>query len=369
MHVGGTVLSVDIAVHPTLGWPAVVAVEASLTSRDTPHVLVRAYNPITRRWGSTQSLGSQGTALFSRFRTAQIAISADNTIHVVWGPGRIAKLGLYASESHDYGETWSEPRIIAQASYGVFDIATSLDGALFVLANSEAHQQPLFIRRSTDGQWQPPELLPMPSWYGSTGALSVTGEGAYPNILLLSTGGGGSSADNAVFSAYHQGQSGPWNVERHLVSADTIDLLTHVRATPLSEATLFTFAMDAHADVYALRMHNGQRQAITRVVQNSGKQTPYATAAFDPFTQRSIVLWTCCADARFVAAESTHYARWNTSDNDVWLPDNATPLLTGAISAADLASAQAHNSRQVWLVWAESVHDVMVRSLDLDLIK
>ena len=368
MHMGGTILSIDIAVHPSMGWPAVVAVEASLTTMDKPHVFVRTYNPVTRRWGSTQSIGSQGTALFSRFRTAQIAISADNTIHLVWGPGQIPKLGLYAIESHDYGESWSSPRVIAHQSYGVFDIAAAADGSVFVLANSEAKQHPLIIRRSSQGQWQPPEVLAMPSWYGSTGALSIAGEGQQANITLVTTGGGGSSTDNSLFSAQRKGPNGLWNLEHHLVKTDKIDLLTHVRAIPLPDGTLFTFAMDAHNNVYALRIRNGQRQPIMQVVQGSGQQTPYIAAAYDPIKQRSFVLWTCCANASFVAAESTHYARWNTSNNDVWYPQKATPILTGAISAADLASAQANNSHQVWLAWAESVHDGMVPSFDLALL-
>jgi hypothetical protein len=369
LHVAGTLLSVDLDVHPDSGWPALAAVEAALTTRDDAHVFARSFNPRAQAWGSAQSLGSGDSALYTRFRTAAVTITPEGVVHVAWGVARRPRLGIYAAYSTDYGETWSRPTPIASDTYGVLDMAAAQDGSLFVLANGETSHTPLLIRRDARGVWQAPEALPVPSWYGTAGALVLLGEGPEASIVCVTTGGGEGSADNAVFVSRRAVYGGRWISRRYYVGDPAGGLLVHVRAAHLgAQAALFTFSMDGQQAVYGLLATGGEDGLLQRIVARGPGSEPYAATAYDPLSDQAVVLWTCCADALFVAAPSTHYAAWSAPGGGAWHAEGDVPLVSGAESAADTAIAQARNSRQVWLAWAERVHDVKARALDLALL-
>lgn len=374
-----TILQVAVAVHPTAWWPAVGAVAAPLVRQDDPRVFVRAFNPITQRWGTTQSLGSGGSGLLrSRFRTLQIAISANDELIAVWGVTKQPRLGLMSSISRDYGETWSTPQAIAQDTYGVLGLAVTLDGHAAALTISEAQpQQPLLIRRTPDGQWLTPEPIPVPAWYGSSGAILIRGDGDQATVVVATSGGGASSADNTLFVSTRTLIGGPWTITRLTIpspDARSADLLTHLHAIPVGErGVLVGFGMAGRTVLYTTlsRDMGATWSAVQTVVATSGRVPPYLALAHDPIAQRSIIFWTCCQDATFVGKESTHYATWGDASTGQWQPEPGqlgTPLITQAIAAADTASAQAPNDRQVWLAWVEQVHSVRVRAFDLDQI-
>jgi hypothetical protein len=366
LRLAGTVLNVDIAVHPREGWPAVVAVDAPLTTRDEARPYVRVLHPLAHSWGSAQSLGSGDSALATRFRTVAVATATDGTVYVAWGAARSPRLGVYAAWSRDYGQTWSTPEPIAADTYGVLDMLSLPVVGSAVLVNGVHVRRPMLIERTATGNWSEPQALPVPGWYGTSGALALLGQGDGAEIVAATSGGGGSSADDTLFVARRLLAGGAWQVERR--QAGTGGLLARLRSANLGEqGALFTFEPDGLSAVYGVLVgHNGV--AVERIVAGGAGAEPYAAPAYDAASRQAIVLWTCCTDALFVAAPSTHYAAWGTLGRNDWHSPRTTALITGAESAADTAVAQVAGSQQIWLAWADTVHDVRVRALDLRLV-
>jgi hypothetical protein len=366
LRLAGTVLSVDIAVHPREGWPAVVAVDAPLTTRDEARPYVRVLHPLAHSWGSAQSLGSGNSGLATRFRTAAVATASDGSVYVAWGAARSPRLGVYAAWSRDYGATWSTPEPLVADSYGVLDMLALPDGGIAVLANGERVRRPLLIERSPAGSWSEPQALPVPSWYGTSGALAVLGQGDDAEIVAATSGGGESSPNDMLFVARRRLSGGAWQVERR--QAGTGGLLARLRSVDLGEqGALFTFESDGMSAVYGVLV--GPNGVVAeRIVAGGAGAEPYAAPAYDAASRQAIVLWTCCADALFVAAPSTHYAAWGAPGRADWHSPRTAALITGAESAADTAIAQVAGSEQIWLAWADRVHDVRVRVLDLRLV-
>jgi hypothetical protein len=230
------------------------------------------------------------------------------------------------------------------------------------------------MRRSADGVWQPPEAIPIPAWYGSDGVLVLLGEGNAMQVVLVTTGGGGNSADNTLFLSRRAWDVGNWQIERRSIpSLDeySADILTHLDAIRIGErGMLVSFAMLGRSRIYGLTTLNageswGDPQVIAQI---AGTFPPYLALAADPASERAIVFWTCCNDATFIGAEATHYTTWGNPVRGDWHPtpgNLGVPFVTGAIAAADTASAQASNSHQLWLAWVEQVHQVQVRAVDV----
>ncbi len=379
-HLSETVLQVDIATHPSENWPAVIAVAAPLVANDEPRVFVRVFNPQAQRWGTAQSLGSAGSGLArTRFRTAQIAITGDGSVIAVWGIVNHPLHGILMSTSHDYGETWSVPApIVATVTHGVRDIAATPDGNIAVLAISAIQpQHPILIRRSADGIWHSPEIIPIPAWYGSDGALLLLGEGDAMQVVVTTTGGGGNSADNTLFLSHRTWDAGEWQTERRSIPSldeHSADILTHLDAIRIGERSMVvSFSMLGRNRIYGLTtLDAGESWGEPQVIaQTEGIFPPYLALAADPASERTIVFWTCCKDATFVGTESSHYTTWGNPTRGDWHPapgNLGIPFVTGAIAAADTASAQAPNSQQLWLAWVEQVHQVQVRAVNLDTV-
>jgi hypothetical protein len=108
------VLALDLAVHPTEGWPAVGAVVWSGTS-DPERVMVSVYNPVARRWSIARQVDLGPSQIGRYSRTVAMAVSSDREVHAVWGlsdpdfADGDPPMGVWASSSADFGERWSEP--------------------------------------------------------------------------------------------------------------------------------------------------------------------------------------------------------------------------------------------------------------------
>lgn len=371
LQVSETILKVDLAVHPSDNWPVVAAVAAPFTVNDDPQALVRVFDPGTRRWHDATSMGSGPSSLArTRFRSVQIGVSGDGTIHAIWGVVTRPRLGLMAASSQDHGATWSAPAPIAANTYGVLDLAVTSDGQLAALAISEQDQQPLLIRRSIDGSWQPPEIIPVPAWYGSQGALAIVGDGALARVVVATTGGGLGSPDNTLFLVSRLLNGGNWQVERRQVPSpdkDDPSLLINLRAAVLrGERVLISFAMSGRSAGFAILATNGGQHwaAVETIFPSTGKVAPFAGGFGDPHSDRALMIRTCCSDATFVSAESTHTLAWGTPGRNNWQPA-AFPFVSGATAAADTASAQAPGAQIGWLAWVENVHQVQLRGIDI----
>ncbi len=112
------VLALDMAVHPTAGWPAVAAVVWSGTD-DPERVMVSVDNPRAARWSIARQV-DLGPARIGRYtRTVRVAIERRRAGDGGLGherPGlrrQRSALAVWASDSDDVGETWSAPTRVA----------------------------------------------------------------------------------------------------------------------------------------------------------------------------------------------------------------------------------------------------------------
>ncbi|MFN8567040.1 MAG: hypothetical protein U0Z44_05840 [Kouleothrix sp.] len=148
MQLPDAILSVDVAVHPLSGDPAVAAIAAPLTSTGGPHAFVRSYDGRTRTWGALQNLDIGAAAIGQhRFRSIALAVSGDGTITAVWGATAHPVYGLWASISRDGGASWAAPEHLADNVFGVLDVAATLDGQVAVLALQREPVAPIVITR------------------------------------------------------------------------------------------------------------------------------------------------------------------------------------------------------------------------------
>ena len=168
----GFVQDVNIATHPVTGWPAVAAT-AKYDQTDQPSMVVaRVYHPTLHRWSAALQLDTgAATSGTDRFASSAIAITGDNTVHVVWGSSD-ADAGLWYAASADFGTSWSAPLRIGADCWFVNDLKATPDGQLVVLAacyrsRSDSETQPGLIVRRASGQWQPLERIGVPGWFGA----------------------------------------------------------------------------------------------------------------------------------------------------------------------------------------------------------
>ena len=371
MHLPGHLYGVDLAVHPTEGWPAVIALSRFVASTDPMQVFARVYNPHTRTWNVAQQVDvGTSSAGQDRFGGAQIGISGDGAVHAVWGSSD-EDGGIWTSASSDYGLTWSAPQRIAQCCWQPLDVATTTDNQIAVLLSCWGGTPGIVLRRG-DGTWLPMER---PGTRGQFGAIRIVGEGDEARIVAVMT---------------ELQDTRQVDILTRRVAGNDGWQLTARRVTPpagLSPALLWQqravlFAPDGSATTgiavvwpgfesgaaYALvsRDSGATWGAVEAIVAAPEVRINRVVAAYDPAANRLVAIWTCCGKPAF---ESTHYASWGVPGSGQWQPSSvsdAIPLVLGARAADDMASDQARNSRTVWLAWAEAEHQLEVRSFDLN---
>lgn len=392
MHLPNAVLGLDLAVHPTQNWPVVAALDVPVVNQDRARVFVRVYQPESGAWGTAQNVDLGDSHPGERFRSVAVGVTGDGAIHVVWGVTDFPDLAIYTSHSRDLGETWSTPERLGVGLFGVLDVATTLDGQVFVLAlQRDPVVVPVLLQRTDDGQWREREVLPAGAvWYGSGGALVVAGEGtdAEPHLVALVTGA--ETPHGAVYVLRRPVRGGAWSFgSRQVVGAGVLPGAVQGIRFAWTDASgvvhpgvSFAFTMRNTASVFALTSRDGGRSwSVVEDVVRSGRASsgaagvyiPAAAPAYDPRTQRMAVIWPCCADALWGRAEATHYASRSSLGSGVWLPtlrpetfDSRIPLISNAQSAGLTVAAQALNTSTAWLAWVEHGRQVQVRTVALE---
>lgn len=394
LHLPNTVLATDLAAHPTDGWPAVASVVWSGT-RDPERVLVSVYQPHAGLWIPARQVDVGESHLGRYVRTAQVAITGDGGVHVVWGMSDPdfrdgdPPVGVWASQSADGGESWSAPRRLTTTCRRVNDVAASTDGwvaVLLICEDGSRASRPAVVVRQPDGAWRAAEPLPFGSWYYSEGAITIVGEGQDARAVgVVLTGRGGAPLANVVSKRLADG--GSWQVET-LPAAPPMarpdgERMWHPQALAYDRpdgrtAITFTWTEADAATAYALTsLDGGQTWGQAEVVaQASAPETIVAVApAYDPAADRLAAVWTCCGYDQWSVQGTTHYASWSAPGSGEWRPagreDTAgprVPLVLGARSAFETVSAQAAGSRMTWVAWIEQQRQVVVRSLPLNQI-
>jgi hypothetical protein len=292
-------------------------------------------------------------------------------------------MGLWASISRDNGATWSEPQHLTDNAFGVLDVAAKLDGQIVVLALRREPTTPIVITRNNQGTWGRPDSIPVPSaWYGSSGSIVITGDGASARIVSLTTGF--KDAPGYVFIASRAlSGAGEWHIgTRQVKKAQGEGLVARVRGLTATSTTsdgssqtivAFTFAIRSAPDVYAIVSRDGGASwtditSVATAHEPTSNVPPFSALAFDPAARRLVALWTCCEDAQWGSASSTHYGAWSVPGSAEWQPHEHVPIITGAAAAADTVLAQAPNARSAWLAWVENGNMVAARAIDLNRI-
>lgn len=396
LHLPNTVLTVDIATHPTENWPAVASVVWSGTD-DSDRVFVSVFDPRSGTWSSARQVDIGPSAIGRYTRTVAIAITGDRVVHAVWGMSdpdfgdNDPPSAIWTSRSANYGETWSAPERIATGCRRVNDVAASSEGTLIVqLVCDDGPRASVaaMVVRQPNGAWSTPERLPVPAWYYSEGAVVIAGEGREAKAVAVLFAGSG--VPSAYFMSRRIADRGDWQVRQKQLAAPSAAPLGvrmwHVRGLAYerssvgsvpSQVITFTWTDAEFGSAYALTSLDGGTSwgGVERIASSiaTGGQIAFVAPAYDPAAGRLAAIWTCCGDDSWEAQGSTHYASWSTPGNPTWQaidapgqPGAPIPLVLGARSAAETVSAQAHGSRTAWLAWIERQQQVEVRSLDLN---
>lgn len=396
LHLPNTVLTVDIATHPTENWPAVASVVWS-DNDDPDRVFVSVFDPRSGTWSSARQVDVGPSAIGRYTRTVAIAITGDRLVHAVWGMSdpdfrdNDPPSGIWTSSSADFGESWSTPQRIATGCKRVNDVAASPDGALVVQLicdDGPRASVAAMVVRQRNGVWSALEPLPIPVWYYSEGAVIIAGEGREARSVAVLFAGSG--VPTAYFISRRIADSGDWQVrEKQLVAPSAIPLgirMWHVRGLAYersnagsvpSQVITFTWTDAEFGSAYAITSFDGGASwgDLERIASSiaAGGQIAFLAPAYDPAADRLAAIWTCCGDDAWEAQGSTHYASWSTPGNPTWRvvhapgqPGAPIPLVLGARSAAQTVSAHAQSSRTTWLAWIERQQQVEVRSLDLN---
>lgn len=377
----------DLAVHPTQGWPLVAAVNVPIGSQGAPRVFVRAWRPGAGAWGAAQSVDTPGSHPGTRLRSVAAAISYDGTLHAVWGASEFPALALFAATSTDGGESWGPPAEVGRGYQEVLDAAPARDGSLYVLAlrrASDTRTDAVLLRRAPDGAWGAAEPLPGagPVWYGSSGSLAIVGGHGAPAIVAALTADESRPGDLSVLRRPLAGTPPRWTSVR-LTTPDAAGALAHLQLRPfpyqvgvaVAEGLAISAVRREGGALYAAASLDGGAswggvQVVARAQGGQGR-LPAGSVAYDPAARRLIALWECCADATEGSVESTHYGAWADPAGGAWSPPPAAPavpLISGARSAALTVMAQAPNLRSAWLAWLEGGHVIRVRSFPPDQI-
>lgn len=389
MELPDIILTADLAVHPTEGWPVVGAIQWT-GNREPERAFVRALNPEAGMWDVTQNVDLGTSGVGRRFRSVAVGVTPDRTIHAAWGSPDYPRLGVWASASHDFGRSWSAPQQIAPGCMFVLDLAASLDNRVVAIAVCPVDQRSVslaVVTRSADGVWGEPERIAAPIWYASDGSVQIIGEGPNARIVVLVTGDATRPSSVYLFSRPLDG--GPWQRDQRTIAlsgAEIGALPWRVHSTSFarpdgSTGLLFAFAVRGTAGIFALAsLDGGQTWGEIRPIAFDGPEQPgrwldRAVPAYDPGADRFAAVWACCADASWAVVPSTLYGSWATVDG-AWQPPQGPderapriPLRLGLDNAvSNLVGAQAHNGRLVWLAWVEGSSRLVARALDLNQI-
>jgi hypothetical protein len=402
-QLAGTAYAIDLAVHPTEGWPIVGVLQRLNLTTDPIQAFVRVYNPRTRTWSVAQQVdvgaASSGT---DRFGSIVVGVTGDRAVHAVWGSSDDDG-GLWASSSTDFGAHWSVPQRIATNCWFANAMATTPDGQIVVEAScydrrDAPRPRATLIFRTADGAWLPQESTDVPGWFGSV-ALAGDGRDALATAFVTAKGAGLNEQVIYILSKYLVNRGAPWQIRQIAVeplgvpAGEAGESHWHPRALAFSRPSpdgsvrtgiIFTWSGQYRASAYALVSLDGGLTFGPIVpivfypghVQETGRDIAWSAPAYDPAADRLVAFWLCCANAQQQpGSASTHYASWSVPGATRWntphgpLGDSELiPILTGARSAVTTVSAQAPTTRWAWLAWIEQSNQVTVRSFNLNTI-
>lgn len=410
LQLPGHTYRLKIATHPTEGWAVVGIMQRFGESTDPIQSFVRVFNPTTQKWSAAQQVDvGPSSNDDDRFGSTVVGITGDRVVHTVFGAsdqeqaadGTITTpASLWASDSADYGASWSPPYQIAQNCWVADDMATTAGGWIVVTANcftrsgSGVDGAPTMIVRRPDGTWLDPVRVFTPAWYSAEGAVVIVGDGDDARAIALRFGKLGSRNGKVYLISKRLADPGDtWQVQERDITVPYGDTgerhyhpsgLVFPQTRPDGSATTGVVFMWTGAYItgaYALvSLDGGQSWGLTEPIvfdgrdpRASGYQIQWVAPAYDPAANRLIAIWTCCADANFNQVESTHYASWSTPGSGVWLPvqlpgqlDPAIPAVLGSRSAWNSVAAQSSNARVTWVAWVEQGNQIHARALNLN---
>ena len=376
MHLPGHLYGLDLAVHPTEGWPAVVAVSRFVASADPMQVFVRVYNPHTATWNVAQQLDIGASSLgMDRFGDAVVGITGDRTVHVVWGSSDEGQQRIWTSQSTDFGISWSDPVVIASGCWNPLDMATTVDNQIAVLLACYPGKPSVVVQRG-GGTWLPQQW---PGTKGQFGAIRIVGEGAEARAVAMMSELQNTRQVDILSKRLSDG--GGWQVQtRRIPTLPNVppallwqqEAVLFPRPNTATPGILVTWPGFEAGVAYALSSLDGGQtwgEVEPIVASTQGARVNRVVPAYDAAADRLVAIWACCGNPK---EESTQYASWSVPGSGVWSPAlapdlaNAVPLVLGARAAAAMSAAQALNSRTTWLAWVEREHQIEVRSFDLD---
>lgn len=406
LQLPGHTLRLALAVHPTNGWPVVGVTQRFNESTDPIQSFVRVFDPRANTWGPARQvdIGASSDGQ-DRFGSTVVGVTGDNSIHVVYGASDMdgdTPAYLWTRTSIDYGATWSAPQRIARDCWTADGMATTAQGWIVVTANcyvphgaGEAMPQPAMLVRRPDGTWLAPARIAMPDWYGAEGAAAIVGDGDQARAIGLRFGGLGSDNGAAYLISKRLSDPGDWQVQRRDITVPYgasggwhwhASALVFPRARAdgtVTNGVIFTWTGASATGVYALvSLDGGQRWGSIEPILYDGRDpaethqpVAWVAPAYDPAADRLLAFWTCCGEAEYTPAESTHYASWSAPGSGVWSPGQVpghgeprVPAVSGARSAWSSVAAQSSNARSVWVAWVEQGNQVVVRTLNLNLV-
>jgi hypothetical protein len=399
LHLPGILHHVDVAVHPSQGWPAVVSVQ-TWKDGDANHrrIFARVYHPAAKTWGDARQVNLPPEDGNGYYGGVAVGITGDGVVHVTWGGAFTEDKPVWYSASSDYGRSWSAPRQIGADCYNVQDMATTLDGQIVVLAlctpgRHDVQVWPGLIVRRADGVWLARDTIPIDGRWGS---LVLTGDGSDARAVALLTNS--ENSRDAWIVQKRLADPGPWQVQvKDLTppagyTAREATFYLHrglaFRRANGTTGVIFTWAVYGGNAIYALTSLDGAQSwgPIEAVVAHpDGQDHPSALAdpldarwsvpAYDGYADRLVVVWVGRDLQTPFPSIATHYASWSAPGSGEWQPfaipgryAPLVPLVTGAERAAYTASAQAGNASFFWLAWIDAYTTVKARTIDLNLI-
>jgi hypothetical protein len=367
MRLPGVILSLDMAVHPTEGWPAIATVRWPFPGQDAREVYVSVFNP-AGGWGASRSIDVGGSSLGNDAQSgAHIGVTGDRNVHVVYGADD-ARNGwtIWTRESTDLGQTWSEPRGIAGGCWRPLDMATSAEGWITVLAACGRDRQsvePVVLVREPGGRWREPVLLPTGHMAYLEGTIAIAGDSKTARAVLL------------VYSMTHPATifTAPFALQGGTPRLHTIPLVLsgdkystlHRRFSAITfghgrddgaapQAVGVSWVAADTGNAYALTSPDGGESwlPVQRIAAapSRGDVVLSAPLAYEPVADRLVSFWPCCVDTLFTPAAAEHRVT-SGALTGAWSP--AAPLISGARMAGLTVAAQRPGGRFAWVAWVE----------------